>query len=169
LTVSAIEPRKNYLSILSAAELLWQRGCQFHLVWVGKWTRDGEKEREYILHHPEYGGRLHVFNSVNDAELTFLYKNAVALIFASNIEGFGLPIVEAMQDGLPVILSNTSIHKEVAGSHAIYFDADDVLGLAELLIDVESDKSKLVRYTESPLSWSDSVAHLFESIPNMLE
>ena len=80
-------------------------------MWVGKWTRDGEKEREYILQHPEYGKRLHVFNHVSDSELELLYRNAKALIFPSIIEGFGLPIVEAMNHGKKRAARNPSVRE----------------------------------------------------------
>jgi len=78
--------------------------------------------------------RLNIINkiyqySVNDDILTYLYKKAVAFIFPSLYEGFGIPILEAFSCGCPVIASNTSSLPEVAGDAAVYFDPTDKLSM----------------------------------------
>lgn len=75
--------------------------------------------------------------SVTDIELTTLYKNAMAFIFPSLYEGFGLPILEAFNAECPIILSNTDCFKEIAADAAVYFnplDADDIAEKIESVI-----------------------------------
>jgi len=67
--------------------------------------------------------------SVNDAQLTFLYRNAALLIFPSLYEGFGLPVLEAFACDCPVVLSNTSCLPEIVGDAALYFDPADVTSM----------------------------------------
>jgi glycosyltransferase involved in cell wall biosynthesis len=71
--------------------------------------------------------------TVNDAELSELYKNAVALVFPSLMEGFGLPALEALANNCPVIVSDIPVFHEILGDSAIYFDPRSVDDLAILL------------------------------------
>ena len=80
----------------------------------------------------------------NDEELVLLYREAVALLHTSEIEGFGLPILEAMRQGTPVILGHNDINREVAGDLGIYFDN---ASLTDFLL-------KIRKYVESPLKHS---------------
>jgi glycosyltransferase involved in cell wall biosynthesis len=70
---------------------------------------------------------------VSDQELAVLYSNALALVFPSLYEGFGLPIVEAMACGCPVITSNVSSMPEIAGSAALLVDPHDTTALVEAI------------------------------------
>lgn len=63
-----------------------------------------------------------MLDSASDDELVSYYTNSAALIFASYAEGFGLPLIEAAQYELPIIARDIPIFREVAGSHAFYFD-----------------------------------------------
>ena len=66
------------------------------------------------------------------------YQHAKGLIFASHAEGFGLPVVEALQHGLPVFASDIPIHREVGRDYCSYFDNQDPDSLAHLVCDVEA-------------------------------
>ena len=66
-----------------------------------------------------YRDSIDVIGYVHDAELAWLYSNAAGLIFPSVYEGFGLPLLEAMRYGCPVIASDIEVHREVAGKHAV--------------------------------------------------
>jgi glycosyltransferase involved in cell wall biosynthesis len=73
---------------------------------------------------------LHHVGFVSDAELVTLYRRAVALVLPSRYEGFGLPVLEAMRAGCPVICADSSALPEVAGSAALLFPWDDAAALA---------------------------------------
>lgn len=84
---------------------------------------------------------------VDDAELNYLYKNALVFIYPSLHEGFGLPILEAFRAECPVLLSNTDCFREVAADAAHYFEmheVDDLISKMESLIDSDSIRDKLI-------------------------
>jgi len=82
---------------------------------------------------------------VNDAELRALYEHALALVFPSRYEGFGLPPIEAMMCGCPVIISDQPALVEVSGEAALSCGMDDVAGLAQLMRDLHSDAALRAR------------------------
>lgn len=133
LMVGTIEPRKGHGDALAAAELLWARGVDFNLVIAGKagWLMDELVAR--IKKHPELKRRLHWFGHVSDALLLELYSRCSALLAASRGEGFGLPLIEAAQQGLPIIARDIPVFREVAAEHAYYFSADKPEALAEAI------------------------------------
>jgi glycosyltransferase involved in cell wall biosynthesis len=99
LMVSTIEPRKNHVFLVDAFDKLWQQGLDVCLCFVG---RVGWKCEDLLIRihaHPELNRRFFVLNDLSDAELQYCYKKSRALVFPSHVEGFGLPIVEAMQRG----------------------------------------------------------------------
>ena len=137
LTVSTIEPRKNHACIIEAFEMLWASGSDAALLIVGRvgWMVEALVRR--IRTHPEYGRRLLMLNNVTDDELTDCYRKSRALIFASFTEGFGLPLAEAASHDLPVLASDTEIHREVLEDHALFFDPNAPSSLFRLLQGIE--------------------------------
>lgn len=113
LTVGTLEPRKNLHRL---AEAYHRSGvCVTHdLLIVGRAAWDT----------PPSG--VEVVSGLDDAELAAVYRGATALIVPSLYEGFGLPAVEAMQLGVPVVCSDIPALREVTGGHATYVDATDV-------------------------------------------
>ena len=122
LMVGTLEPRKGQAQALAACELLWAKGVALNLVIVGKngWLVDELAER--LQSHPQRDKQLFWFNGVSDEMLLQLYEHSSALLAASEGEGFGLPLIEAAQKGLPVIARGIPVFREVAGEHAFYFD-----------------------------------------------
>lgn len=78
---------------------------------------------------------------VNDAELSFLYRNAIALVFPSLYEGFGIPIVEAFSNNCPVLLSNTSCFPEIATDAAVYFNPKSRSEIRNAVLNISSNES----------------------------
>ncbi|MCU6496662.1 glycosyltransferase family 4 protein [Rugamonas sp. A1-17] len=133
LMVGTLEPRKMQGQALDALELLWQQGLDANLVIVGKpgWRMGTLAER--LRHHAEGGRRLFWLEQASDELLLRLYRDSTALLAASQGEGYGLPLIEAAQHGLPVIARDLPVFREVGGSHAWYFDAGDGAQLAAAL------------------------------------
>ena len=128
--VSTIEPRKNLARLLAAFETLRAEGLTDSLVIVGRrgWLYDDffarlerSPARDAVI-FPGY---------VPDADLPPLYAGAQACVFPSLYEGFGLPVLEAMACGTPVVTSSTSSLPEVGGDAALYFDPADVEQITE--------------------------------------
>lgn len=131
LMVSTIEPRKNHRYLLDSFELLWAQGSDVRLCIIGKIGWKCEELVERIKRHPQLGKRLFMFNRINDKSLEYAYANARALVFPSYVEGFGLPLVEAMQRGLPVMASDIPVFREVGGDFMAYFDLAEPQSLAD--------------------------------------
>jgi glycosyltransferase involved in cell wall biosynthesis len=122
LMVGTVEPRKGHTQALPAFELLWERGVDVNLVIVGKEGWMVEKLAERMKAHPEQSRRLFWLAGVSDEMLLKLYQGASALLAPSEGEGFGLPLIEAAQHGIPIIARSLPVFREVAGEHAYYFD-----------------------------------------------
>lgn len=121
LMVGTLEPRKGHKDILLAFELLWQEHPNVNLIIVGRkgWMSDELVNR--IVGHSELGKRLFWLEGINDIYLSNVYMNSNVLIAASYDEGFGLPIIESAQRGLPIIARDIEVFREVAGDGAFYF------------------------------------------------
>ena len=125
LVVGTIEPRKNHSFILDVFEELWDQGRQDKLVIIGRigWKCDQVIAR--MQSHPELEHKLFFFADASDDELLYSYRNSQGLIFASYVEGFGLPIVEAMASKLRVFCSEIPVFREVGGTYPSYFALED--------------------------------------------
>ena len=139
LSVGTLEPRKNFAQTLKAFELLWSQNIEVSWVLVGRegWTGQPELQRQDILaliecleSHPEKGRRLYWMNELHDDQLAQLYAHADCLLNASLGEGLGLPLLEAARYGLPLLLRDLPVFKEVAGKNATYFSANSIESLA---------------------------------------
>lgn len=115
LTVATIEPRKNHNAMLDAADKLWQRGLDFHLLLVGMLNRGSGRQIESRIQKLQAGGRsIEWRGSVSSGELAHLYEQASATLFPSLCEGFGLPVLESLYFGKPCLTSNGGALAEVA-------------------------------------------------------
>ena len=146
LYVGTLEPRKNIHRLLDA----WREVRKTHhidLVLAGR-ARDN-----FPIPPPEPG--LRILGAVLDEDLPALYSGAVACVYPSLYEGFGLPVLEAMQCGATVITSRDPAIMEVSDGAAIHVDATDVRALAETM------RSRPQRRNESlkraaMFSWSNT-------------
>ena len=121
LMVGTVEPRKGHADALAGFEQLWAHGAQVNLVIAGKrgWMVDELCQR--LRDHPEAGQRLFWIEDASDEYLRRIYEASRCLIAASQGEGFGLPLIEAAQHGLPIIARDIPVFREVAGEYATYF------------------------------------------------
>jgi glycosyltransferase involved in cell wall biosynthesis len=86
------------------------------------------------------GSKVQFLGEVGERELNGLYQSASALVFPSRYEGFGIPLVEAMYFGLPIICGRTGSQPEVAGDAALYVDVEDPQNIAEAMINLTEDR-----------------------------
>lgn len=138
LYVGNLEPRKNLERLIEAFARLPRK--DHRLVIVGnRWYRGHaaeEKAKSLGLN-----GRVQFMGYVPRAELPALFNNATAFVYPSLLEGFGLPIVEAMACGAPVIASNNSSLREIAGEAAVLVDPRSVEQITEALARVAEDNA----------------------------
>lgn len=134
LSAGANSPRKNLKGLLEAMRLAMDEiPHNLYLVGGSGWDTDAFSE---ALSDPKLAGRVHRLGYVSDEELHALYHAADAYVHPSLYEGFGLPLLEAMACGTPVIASNQSSLPEVAGQAARLTDSSNPEQFAADLIDV---------------------------------
>ena len=133
LTPGTIEPRKNQALVLDVFDRLADRLSDIHLVLVGRagWGIDDFVER--LQSHPSLGSRVHWMQGASDATLSALYAAAEVVVVPSLFEGYGLPVVEALSHGTPVLCSAGGALAEVGGDHVELFDPNDPDDLAAKL------------------------------------
>ena len=129
LNVGSIEARKNILQAVQALPLLPD---DIALVIVGRHTSYTDQVLQYIHeHHLEQ--RVRVLHGVPDEHLPVLYAMAEAFVYPSVYEGFGIPIIEAISCGLPVVACTGSCLEEAGGPDSAYVQPGDVEGMAEAI------------------------------------
>lgn len=162
LAVGTLEPRKNHAYLLAVFQELWNEGSTAALLIVGRVGWMCEEMLEAIRCHPRVGRQLFFMDDVGDTELDYCYTHARALLFPAIVEGFGLPIIEALHKGLPVFASDIPVFHEVGGTHVAYFDQTAPASLVSLLRAYEATgvypASLPVGFTW--LDWSQSTAEL---------
>lgn len=159
LMVGTIEPRKGYDYVLATFEKLWAEGYDRPLTIVGRVGWMCESLLIKAQQSPHYGKLLHIFTNANDRELDVLYRGAAALIFASHVEGFGLPLVEAMQKQLPLLASDIDVFKEIAGDAPTYFRVGDIDDLQQKLR--SHDPASVARHEAKRWHTWDDAANAF--------
>ncbi len=144
LMVGTLEPRKGYWQALEAFSLLWQQQVTVNLVIVGRegWKdlpdvqrRDIPDLMRWLTGHPERDRHLFWLEGISDEYLEQVYACSDGLLAASWDEGFGLPLIEAAQKGLPLLVRDIPVFHEIAGEHACYFRAEYPEQLAGALRD----------------------------------
>lgn len=159
LCVSTIEPRKNIQMLIEA----WREVRREHrvdLVLAGR-LREGEKP-------PPVEPGLRFLGSVCDRELPTLYSGAVASLYPSLYEGFGLPVLEAMQCGAAVVTSRDPAVVETGGGAALTVEATDTRGWVEAMRGLLENPARVGELREASLkraaqfSWSRTARETFE-------
>jgi glycosyltransferase involved in cell wall biosynthesis len=129
LSVGSIEPRKNTMLALKALHHLPD---DISLVLVGRHTAYTDKLIQYArangLEH-----RLHILHGVPDTDLPALYAGAECFVYPSVYEGFGIPIIEAISCGLPVVACTGSCLEEAGGPDSLYVAPNDAIGMTNAI------------------------------------
>lgn len=169
LSVSTLEPRKNIANLIKA---YLSMNTDKSLVLVGK---IGWKSEEILNLANKYPEKIKILNFVSQEDLKNLYKNALCLVYPSFYEGFGIPVLESLTLGTPVICSQTSSLPEVGGLAVYYIDPNNINSIKEALIKLSQDKNlckDLIKkgYSQAKkFSWENSAKKLnslYEQILN---
>ncbi|MCD4747954.1 MAG: glycosyltransferase family 4 protein [Thermoanaerobaculales bacterium] len=163
LFLSTLEPRKNVLGVLRAFKLVVEWGYSGHLVLVGRWGWHTENIRKELEESPVRDRIIHL-DYIEREQLPGLYRESDALLFPSWMEGFGLPLLEAMACGTPVVTSGCSAMPEVAGPAAIYVDPASPHGIASAISTLMEDDDHRKRLSDAGkkraarFSWDEAAA-----------
>ena len=129
LSIGSIEERKNILLAIKALPYLPE---DINLVIVGRHTKYTDQVTDYIKTH-NLSHRVQILHGVTDEELPALYAGAEAFVYPSRYEGFGIPIIEAISMGLPVVACTGSCLEEAGGPDSLYVDPDDEQAIAQAI------------------------------------
>lgn len=166
LCLSTLEPRKNIAGIIEAY-LSWQESTKaaVALVIAGKECPEIFSETQ-LKSHPN----IFMTGFIDEEDKALLYQHALAFLYPSFYEGFGLPILEAMQCKTPVITSDTTAMPEVAGDAAILINPGSMVQLKNAMHEIYRDEEKRVRLIEKGLdraaqfSWDKAANALIEYV-----
>lgn len=158
LMVGTVEPRKGHAEALATFEHLWREGHDVNLVIVGKPGWKTESLQQRLASHPFAKQRLFWFSDASDEWLAKLYKACKLVLVASKGEGLGLPVVEAMANGRPVLARNLLVFREIAGDRIFYFDDDLPELLASKILSCLEPSGPTPAFTG--YSWEKAVAEL---------
>ena len=155
LFYGAIEPRKNVMRILEAFGLA---DTPYPIVIVGGYGWLYQDVQDFFQRNPS-PEKFRRLDFVPFKDLMFLLKGARALVVPSLYEGFGLPVLEAMQMGCPVITSHTTSLPEVGGDAALYVDPLDVPALARAIETLTSDTASITAMVEKGYIQAEKFSH----------
>lgn len=165
LCVSTLEPRKNIRLLLEAYGELHQAGkITEHLVLVG---RKGWNMKEVFGESSDAGDYVHVTGFMEDEDLPYVYRMAKLFVFPSKYEGFGIPPLESMSQGTPVLSSDAASMPEVLGDAAAYFRSENKDNLRDQLLNVLSAPSvseEKLKEQAAKYSWEKEAEKLWTAL-----
>ena len=148
LAVGPLERHKNYLRLVDAMARLRNQGRSCSLLIVGN-DRGELKKIKKRINAANLSGCVKILSGLSDFEVRCLYKMCNLFVFPSSYEGFGIPILEAMAAGCPMVLSDIPVFREITESRGIYFPHDDTEATAcamEQGVSSSSDRARLIEY-----------------------
>lgn len=148
LNVGTIEPRKNALSIVKAIV-----DKDISLVIVGKQTSYSKEIQAYVTQH-QMEDRVIFLQGLSMQELSVLYSLATIFVYPSIFEGFGIPIIEALYSGTPVITSKSGVFPEAGGPFSCYVDPNDINQLGEAVDTILNSTEKQQEMREKGLEYA---------------
>ncbi|MCD6519611.1 MAG: glycosyltransferase family 4 protein [Anaerolineae bacterium] len=140
LGLGTLQPRKNFARLIKAYHLLRQRWHIPHHLVIGGTRGWLDEEIDQTIQELDLTQEVHLIGFVADEDLPILYSMADLFVFPSLYEGFGIPVLEAMACGTPVVTSSTSSLPEVAGEAALLVPPTDVEALAEAMAKLLEDE-----------------------------
>ncbi|MBM7558082.1 glycosyltransferase involved in cell wall biosynthesis [Halanaerobacter jeridensis] len=173
LYVGNIKPYKNISRLLKALAKVKKYNKDIKLIIVGK-RDDGYDEVFDIMEEHNLEDNVSFTGFVSNEDLLLLYNAATAFVFPSLYEGFGLPPVEAMACGTPVVATNTSAVPEVVDDAAVKFNPYDVNEMAKSIIDVLDNKKLQQKLSKNGLkraekfSWKKTAKETLEVYKEVL-
>lgn len=157
LHVGGFTERKNHLKLLQAFNIIKQQ-TDAHVVFVGNGGKEEKKVKQYIEEN-KLSNRVLFISSINNLDLSYVYKKASLFVYNSLFEGFGIPILEAFASNVPVLTSTGSCFKEVGGDACLYSNPDDENALAQnilLVLNNNNTKEELKNKGKERLHFFDN-------------
>jgi glycosyltransferase involved in cell wall biosynthesis len=167
LSVSTVLPRKNYITLLQAFNIVKSQ-IPHNLHIIGKYSPQNLNPLQKYINQNQLNSRVKLMGYVTSQKLSSQYQKADILVIPSKYEGFGLPVIEGLKRGLPVICSDIPVFHEVADPAALYFDPNNPIDLANQIIFLSNNaEQKQILKVEGPklvkkYSWKKSAQKLWK-------
>ena len=174
LFVGTLEPRKNLGVLLDAWERLTRSEPALPRLRVVGSVRPGGEDWVRRMGEPPLAGRVDYVGYIGAADRRPLYAGARMLVLPSLHEGFGLPVLEAMALGVPVITSDRGALPEVAGDAGVMVKADDAAGLAAAIAALLADRAHAARMSRrgvelaAKFNWDTAAAALYDAYRRLM-
>jgi alpha-1,3-rhamnosyl/mannosyltransferase len=175
LFVGTIEPRKNIIGLVEGYLKLPQAlRDKYQLVLAGRIERFAQAEEARLRKALDQGNNVTHLGYISDEVKDALYQSATTFAHASEYEGFGMPILEAMSHGIPCVLSDITVFHEVAGDSALYFDyrkPQELAGALRTILESGARRrelSKLAKQRADSFKWDTVATKLYEAIKRSL-
>lgn len=148
LAVGHFEKRKNYLNLIDAVARLHEQGRSCNLLIIGNDSGEYVAIKEK-MESMGLSSHVTILSGLSDLEVRCAYKLCSLFVFPSSYEGFGIPILEAMAAGVPMVLSDIHVFREITEDQGMYFPHDDPNLMASAIDEVlssQSEQNRLVQY-----------------------
>ena len=162
-------PRRDIPGLIEAfSNVKREYQSDYHLIIAG-----GSKRMDFLqelINKRQIAQHIHILDHIDDPELKNLYLYADAFIYPSIYEGFGFPVLEAMQAGLPVVIPNSGTMPEVAGDAGLYFDPKDPEGMKNAMLkiiqnpELREELSEKSKIQAAKFSWEKAAWQTLELI-----
>lgn len=161
LTVSSHHPRKNFKRLIEAFNLIEDEDLYLYII------GNVNKHFENNPINEKSNKRINLLENISDKDLVNFYKNAELFVYPSLYEGFGIPIIEALSQKIPVCVSNIDVFKEVCGEDAVYFEPTSISSIKIAIMNCLKNPNLLNRKESGLLleySWKSSAEKLIAII-----
>ncbi len=167
IMVGTLEPRKGHVTVLDAFDILWNMGSDLKLIILGKIGWNVADLEKRIRNHEKLNKYLFFIENASDMDIELCYSNAIALIAASWVEGFGLPIVEAAIHDTPVIARDIPVFREIGLDGVTYFNSvADLSNIIKTIIELSNEERTNNASKISRITWKESAEWLLNIIEN---
>lgn len=173
LSVSTVEARKNHTALFYVYKEAERRGIKLpKIVIVGRNGWQTSDFRHIVHRDPDAKQHIRILNDVDDAELSWLYKNCLLTVFPSFYEGWGMPIAESLSYGKMCLSSDESSMPEIAGDLIDYFSPYDTGAMLDTIVkyldpQILKNKEKEIKNNYQPTSWCDMYDEVREFVESV--
>lgn len=161
-------PKKNTIGVLKAFSIYNSNNTSDCSLVITDCSRDYVENLLREIGHPELINKIQILNYISFTEVPFLYNLSTIFLYPSHRESFGMPVVEAMACGIPVITSNTSAMPEIAGGAALLTDPKNPEDIAEKINVLTNDRNLYNEHKEKGIknarrfNWTDAAKQTLE-------